>query len=219
MSRRSWPCAAVSGIVVASVWGLSGCGALPLFGGSADLPATLARVVEQGGSFGAAGEGDLEGVAGGTVIDDLEGLSGCWGFVATSSEVESPLALVVAYRFDRENHTFTRWSTMGLEEGGVPLGLALVTIESGQFEVRDESHIVLHVEQLDMDSNLPASWWEGASPENVTQNGEFVPYDRVALVTLSGDRMLLYIDAEEAPASADGSERPIFHAFDCPAER
>lgn len=172
-----------------------------------DVAPELAHVLKNMGNFDIE-DSILLGVTPGTVMDDLHGLSGCWGGLLRGGSGRASPVLVVVYKFDPSDASFTRWTTVAMPDGAAPFGIVAVTTERGHYEIRDDAHIVMYIEQSTIQDNL--GLWQPPEPP-----ADLVFPDRIALVTLSGDRMLLYIDID-VPEEATEAERLVFARFDCP---
>ena len=142
MSGRHRKCiAAASYPVLASIALVAGCTELPPFDQllPADLDPSLAYVYNHADSFAQARDDPLSDVTAGTVKEDLESLSGCWGaYVADVAKGDAPIRvdeydLLV---FEAETHRLTAWN---LENYG---GLAPIVVEqSGNYAITHGSRI------------------------------------------------------------------------------
>jgi hypothetical protein len=192
---------------------VTGCGLGILPTPDIELPATVQFVLENAWSFRSADDDRLRTVEPGAVIDDLAGLSGCWAAVLTPAEHDVGAGFYVVYHFNPEDGNVSRWSFFGMDTGGLFPFAPIITAEHGTYAVSGENTLLLTIERVE--SNLDAEANVSSTLQPVPGPGG--PYERPALVTLSGDAMLLFIDIE-SPAEVD-AEVPwlIFRRFDCPA--
>jgi len=193
---------------------LTGCGLGMLPTPDVDLPSTVQFVLDNAQGFRSAEDDPLQTIDPGTVIDDLADLSGCWATMFTDAEIDVGAAFFVVYRFDPEDGSVTRWSFVGLQTGRLFPLAPVITAEHGTYEITGENTLLLSIERLESNVNEA-----GQVTGTLGPTAPFaVPYERPALVTLSGDSMLLYIDIATADDADEEAERPIFQQFDCPTE-
>ena len=210
---RGWTKAAFTIGFVLAMW-IVGCDAglsVPI---DVRVPPEVQYVFDHVADFRSPADDPLESVEPGTVMDDLAGLSGCWAKMFTEAQVQSGLAFFAVYHFDAAAGTFTRWSLVGLESGGLWPVLPVISAETGVFEVASATTIRMTVQRnfanMDVDTGEVLSELREIPVEREE------PLVRTALVTLDGERMLLYIDTETPEEVDADEERPIFYRFDCP---
>lgn len=178
-----------------------------------EVPDTPRHVLENAADFIASADDPLETIEPGTVVDDLSALDGCWGTAFTETEIQTPLAFFSVYQFDAHAGTYVRWTFYGRRDTGVLWRVVpILSEESGTYELTSDATIEMTNTRLrsnvstdgDILSTLQDSQPDGQIPA------------RSALITLDGDQMLFFIDAETAADVDEQDERPIFFSFDCP---
>ncbi len=182
-----------------------------------DIPTGAARVEAMADAFEQPADHPLLDVPAGTVMDDLGGLSGCWGAYAGPELVTAPLdALVEFYRFDFDAEQMIHQGIQRNAEGG------LWTLIGLDFDVGWEDVYSFRVSGPD---RITVQWLSGRLTSNV-RDAEFPerpedrpdpdPVDRQ--ITLSGDQFRF--GDSEGGTSLDfwGSDRAnlVFFRFDCP---
>lgn len=195
---------------------LSGCGTGLFPPVDVVIPAAVQVVLDNPTAFQAAADDPMQTIEPGTVVDDLNGLTGCWGTVFSGSVSSPPAALFVAYQLDSADGSLTRWSGYVMLDGSGLWPIAqLLSAEVGSFAVTGNSNLVFTVERSFVNIDPNTAQIISTLVENPQFSG---PLDRPALVTLDGDSMLLFIDTETADEVNAADERAIFTRFDCPAE-
>ena len=96
---------------------VSSCGMFPSL--PEDLPPELEAVLSDKATFDLEPSDPLGDVEVGTVVDNLQGLDGCWGFYERDDlRPNPPLSeFITVHVFDNANGTYTRWqlfTTSGL---------------------------------------------------------------------------------------------------------
>ena len=179
-----------------------------------EVPETPQYVLDNTGDFIADASDALESTEPGTVTDDLATLDGCWGSVFTEADVASQLSLYSVYQFDAAETMYVCWTFIGRRDTGElwPL-LPLLSEVTGTYEVTGADTIEMTVTRIRANASSNGAVFM-ATLEEVPIGGQMLT--RTALITLDGDEMLLFIDAESAADVNAEDERPIYIKFDCP---
>ena len=169
------------------------------------LPAPLDWVMQHKETFG-QGDDPFGGAAPGTVMDDLSGLTGCWG----SYELEDPfpgavppIGIYEVYHFDDATKQFTRW----VYTDGVLMMPAIYATDSGTYELLDGGRINCHPDTYsayDMSTRL------GRKIDNPPEGY----FEGELYLTLKGDRLNTADSLE--PDESGEIYRQLFRRFDCP---
>lgn len=171
------------------------------------LPPELQIVVDDPNGFTAQPDDPLADVTPGTLIDDLSGLTGCWGAFeeAEYSLGGTPLtAFYEVYQFDADAGTADRWVfTLGFF-----LVPPVVAVDEGTFSILDDGRIEIRVDRytvVDMRTGVGRQFSDLPDVIAVLEK----------LVTLDGDQVLIavpyYLDEETGEPLGQ-----IFKRFDCP---
>lgn len=177
-----------------------------------EVPATVQAVLDALDAYAAAADGPLATVEPGTVMDDLASLDGCWASVYKRDVLGVGYGFFTVYRFNAADRTFTRWSGVGTEAGQLLPVLPLLSVETGTFAVQSSS--VLRFTNERYFCNLDPITGQVTS-ELREQPAPSTTVTRLALVSLAGDQMLLYIDAETTADIDPLAERPFFRRLEC----
>jgi hypothetical protein len=201
-SRAPWGPVAIATLLVSG-----GCSLPGVPTSATGLPAALQAIVDDPNSFAPSPEDPLADVTPGTVIDDLSGLTGCWGWFeqALCPLSGRPLtAFYEVYRFGTDSGTVSRW----VYTSGVAAIPPVVTVDEGGFTVIGDGRIEIQLDRytiIDMRTGIGREFTE--LPEEIGTLEK--------LITLAGDQLLIadpsYVD--------EGTGQPagrIFTRFDCP---
>jgi hypothetical protein len=176
----------------------------------AGIPAEFQFVLDRAAEFIAPTDDPLQTIAPGTVLDDLSALDGCWGAWTEGTDPSVGFGDVV--HFERAAGHFTRWSGVGTTSGGLAPLFPVVAVEVGSFQVTGPATVLLVTERIQYDVEGPLGPWPSLDPMVEYPLGGI---ERPSLVTLQGDRMLFYLDAERAGDIEEETPRMIFRRFDC----
>jgi hypothetical protein len=168
---------------------------------STELPAELQAVIDAPDAFSADPNDPLAAVVPGTLIDDLGGLTGCWGNCSDGF----PYAVVYeVYQFDAETGLANRWV---LTPGWMFIP-SVIVVDEGTFEVVDTGRIEITLDRYTLSCAIT-----GLGQQFTDLPAEIAVIEK--LVTLSGDELLLaspyYVDEE----TGDPLGR-VFIRFGCP---
>jgi hypothetical protein len=176
---------------------------------SSEPPPELQFVVDHEERFIAGEDHPLKDIIPGTPLDELRGLTGCWGSVfplpgsLNTMLGEFHYTGYGVYRFDVEAGTATQYILLMIDDSPLPWG-GLVE----DLELLDNGRIML--------TSRESQWANGLTGEMVTTRFDS-PTGLPALVSLSGDWMLLKLGAtdmsEEVPPEG---EFMVLRRFDCP---
>ena len=200
-----------SGLLVIAVTAVFGCNTMPPFESllPQELPAALAYVYEHPDAFTQGRDDGLADVTAGKVVDDLAGLSGCWGSYIEDIASEDDMPVRVddysALVFDRAAGEFTWWT---LEDFGGHF--PMVISQTGRFSVVGDDRIQLVMVGVGNYNPLTGEFEEMWSEEEVAME---------CLATLSNGRLkLLMLDAPgyDAPDTSEADYSFVFVRFDCP---
>jgi hypothetical protein len=171
-----------------------------------ELSPELSFVIANKQQFDTQGVQVFAGVVPGTLVDPLEGLTGCWGFYERQQpfgEAVSPVEVFEAYHFDAATGEVERWvlTTSFLI---VP---EIYAWDQGTYTVADDGRLLVTIE-----SYLIADRTAGQA--RISTNLPPAFRDVTKFVTLSGDNALIAgtSDTDETVPS-DGF---VFRRFDCP---
>jgi hypothetical protein len=174
---------------------------------STELPAPLQAIVSDPAAFSTDPNHPLTAVTPGTLVDDLAGLTGCWGYCSDGEMSEqgvSPWAFYEAYQFDAETGLANRW-VLSPRWLLIP---ALMVVDEGTFDVVDTGRIEITLERYTL---TPGGLGFGRQFTELPTEIAVVE----KLVTLSGDELLLaspdYVDEESGVPLGR-----VFVRFDCP---
>lgn len=213
MSTSFWSVSAL-GVSAVAICATGCVGGQPLFSDpDFEAPAVLQYVQDNVGEFLSDPNEPLANVAPGTVIDDLSAIDGCWGALFTA-EV-GPYAFFVAYHFDVENGVFSRYSTLAFSNGAAFLRFHLVSVEEGPFAFVGDNALILTDEHLLSNYDMVNNQITGTLVE-IERDPNSPPVQRDALVTLDGERMLLFIDVAAPEDVTSDSDVLVFQRFECP---
>jgi hypothetical protein len=167
-----------------------------------ELPAELQVVVDDPSSFAQAPGDPLASVAPGTVVDDLGGLTGCWGWY---EEAAGPLvAFYEVYQFDAGNGTVSRW----VFTPGFLLIPSLFALDQGSFTALDDGRI-----EIQLDHYTIIEMRTGIGREFTELPAEIGTAEK--LVTLDGDQLLIAVPYYVDEQTGEPAGR-IFTRFGCP---
>jgi hypothetical protein len=201
-SRRLRTCAAITPLLAAGACFFPG---VPTT--LTQLPAELQLVADDPNTFAAPQDDPLADLTPGTAVDDLSGLTGCWGSFepAEYSLGGAPTGPIYeVYQFDADDGTVSRWVS-------TPAFLVIppvVAIDAGTFSILGEGQIEIHTTRytvIDMRTGLGREFTD--LPEAAATAEK--------LVTLSGDQLLIAVPYYVDEATGEPLGR-IFSRFDCP---
>ncbi len=178
-----------------------GCAGVPFLATTPEVPDILRQLVDNPDVFDSSTTEALHDVAPGDVVDDLHGLSGCWGIVVTPRDAKRPITVYQVYQFVPEAHAFTNWLFFRDSQGVS----GFVFVETGTYQVLDESRISLSREK---------TWATDPFSGDLVE----IPassLSRTALVTLRGEYMMLFDHTENPMDISDREQPPVFRRFDC----
>ncbi len=193
-------------------------GCEPIFAPIQDLPDELTTVVEAKATFAQDEADPLTAVAGGTIVDDLDGLTGCWGTFATIEieadppqvEDESVAALLPdSYPFD-DYEVFVFDTETGemkwliLTEDGWGL-TTMVQVYSGDFTTADGNRLSFTTDEVGFND-----------PETGRIEMAEAVEDYEWLVTLSEDRLKLTFVPNDDQGDDVFRDDLVFKRFECP---
>ena len=202
---KSWQQVISSCLIICAALGISGCaGGLLSALTSSELPAEVAYVVNNKSAFTCTQTDAGQSLEPGTVIDDLDHLTGCWAFVV--EEASKPIRFYFVHHFDVSAGEYTFW-TYQQDDFGL---FSMLATTSGQVAIIDENHIAL-TEQERASFDPFTGGWDQVVPEPE-------PVTDTYLVTVDGDNLLLALDSEEDSQSSDDDDIPFcgIRRFDCP---
>jgi hypothetical protein len=175
-------------------------------------PAPVAHVLGHLPAFEEDVAGAFARVAPATVMDDLTALDGCWASARIRNVFGTEAGPFIVYQFNARERTFTRWTGIATGAGVLWPAVPLLSAESGPYEVNGPALLLMtderHFANTDPETGEITSDLH-EDPEWQTQS------TRPALVTLSGDRMLLYIDARTESEADDEQMLAVFTRFEC----
>ncbi len=182
---------------------LPGCGFV-----QPELPPELVYVVDNEETFLSDPEQVPVEVTPGALVDDLDGLSGCWGAMRLPDE-EMPVKFHAAYHFDAETMHFDWWS---LQRDPVGLNLfSVLILDTGTYEViegPDNEQTVLVVTER----------WVNDPFTGELEKKPLEPQEGIAVFTLDGDYLYEWIgDVPEDGVLPDGEWWYVYRRFECPA--
>lgn len=174
---------------------------------SSELPAQLQAVIDDPAAFSAEPDDPLAAVDPGTLIDDLDGLTGCWGVYSEGAASDQGVlynAFYEVYQFDAASGIANRW-VMTPSWVVIP---SIVVIDEGTYEVVDTGRIQITLERYTLTATITGLGRQFTDPPPAIAVIE-------KLVTLSGDELLLaspdYVDEQ--------TRKPLgrmFLRFECP---
>ena len=174
---------------------------------STELPAELQTVIDDPAAFSADPDDPLAAVVPGTLIDDLDGLTGCWGNYGAGEVSDQGVPYGVfyeAYQFDAETGLANRW-VLTPSWMFIP---SMVVVDEGTYEVVETGRIEITLERYTLTDAAIGLGRQFTDPPI-----EIAVIEK--LVTLSGDELLLaspdYVDEETGDALGR-----VFMRFDCP---
>lgn len=171
------------------------------------VPAELQAVIDDPNAFPADPNGTLADVTAGTLIEDLGGLTGCWGTygnVDVSAEGLEYNVFYEVYQFDADTGLANRWVL-------TPSWLfipAIIMVDEGTYELIGDGRIRITLERYTF-TNMTT----GLSQQYTDLPDTIAVIEK--LVTLSGSQLLLaspdYVD--ETTGEPLGR---VYTRFDCP---
>lgn len=171
---------------------------------SPQIPPELQFVLDQEELFVTKND-PLARVTPGTLMDDLDTLSGCWGQAVTEKDGEPALIkLYSVSRFDADTGKYSSWGLQRDVFGLIPI----LSIQTGTFEVVDDSRLLTIV--LESRANDPRTG-------EVAFAAPFEPpLVRSPLATLSDDALSLWYAEEAENITGDAVQFLVYRRFDCP---
>ncbi|MFQ5806712.1 MAG: hypothetical protein ACE5I3_09705 [Phycisphaerae bacterium] len=200
--RRPWGLVATAASLAAA-----GCFLPGLPTSLTGLPAELQVVIDDPNSFAASPDDPLAALTPGTAVDDLSGLTGCWGWFEEAQYSlggSPPTVFYEVYQFDADVGTANRWVF-------TPTFLLippLVAVDEGSFSVSDQGRI-----EIRLDHYTIIDVRTGSGREFTDLPDAVAIFEK--LITLSGDQLLIggpfLVDEETGEPIGR-----IFTRFDCP---
>lgn len=176
---------------------------------STEPPPELQFVIDHEERFITGEEHPLKDVIPGTPLDELSGLTGCWGSVGPLPGSLNTLFGEFHFtgygvnRFDVEAGTMTQYTLLMIDDSPLPWGISVEDLD-----LVDNGQIVLTLHE--------AQWANGLTGEMETMRFDN-PTGMPALVSLSGDWMLLKLGAAQMSAEVPPEgEFMVLRRFDCP---
>ena len=202
-SLRSVVLTAFSGLTLASL--LGGCVFLPTE--TVSLPAEIELVAANPSTYAPDSDHPLANVTTGTVLDDLSGLTGCWGVYGDGlgeTTFGSTGIFYEVYSFDTAAGQVQRWVL-------TPSWLfipAMLVVDVGTYEVAEAGRIEIMLDNYTLTNLVTGTSQQFDNLPNSVASLE-------KLVTLSGSKLLLaspdYVD--ETTGEPIGR---MYTRFDCP---
>lgn len=172
-----------------------------------EIPAALQIILDNPEQYASDAPFEPAGVAVGTTVDDLAGLTGCWATYNSGRLADSGVVYDVfyeAYQFDAQTGNAVRWVHTPSWFFIPPV----LVIDEGTYELVSEGRIRITLTSYSF-SNLRTRI--GMRYTNVPPTVETIE----KLVTLSGDLLLLaspeYVDEDTGEPLAR-----VYHKFECP---
>ena len=194
---------------VAVAWSMRGCQTVTTFADllPAVLPTPLGPIYAAPQNFDVTVSGPLTSVAPGTVKDDLNGLSGCWGAYTPDAARNDPnqttrIDMYEGARFDPAAGTF-EWPALADYGGQVPA----VVVQKGKYSVHDGNRLTLEITSVTT-YNPDTKQYEASTTGQTAASEQ--------LATLSGNQLRLwYVPAgsNETPTPESGF---TLTRLDCP---
>lgn len=182
--------------------------------GAAEAPAGVSAVKESRKSFADVSDEGLLNTSAGDVIDDLSGLTGCWGAWIPVEDFAG-FEDYEFYCFDMEN---SRFIYQVLQNDPIFTGMYVALQHTYDIDSVAADGITFHLTDMAAWSNV--SGFTGA----IGDFGEFDEMDDLdepttLKITLSGDRFIIHAAADASPdLSAAYRAGVIYLRFDCPPD-
>lgn len=172
-----------------------------------EIPAELQTLMDNPDEFAADAAFEPADTTVGTPVDDLAGLTGCWGTYHSGRLTENGLLYDMfyeAFQFDAETGVVTRWLL-------TPSWLFIppvMVVDEGTYEAVSDGRIRLTITQYTF-TNLQT--WRGHLYTEIPESVGVID----KLVTLSGDQLLMA--SPDYVEESDGILRDrVYHKFTCP---
>jgi len=192
------------GLSAAAAAVIAGCPSSPQIPSSVNLPAAANFVANNPSTF-RNNVGDAPIVTPGTVVDSLNGITGCWGAMAVTSDSEP--ALFSTYSFNSTAGTFEATSWLGPVTGGIQADFPLFTISRGQFFVDDATTVRLVTNTVLSNADAAGNLSSDATNSSTLNP----PITRNLTSTLSGNSWIV------SYAGDDGTTSTLtYRKFACP---
>lgn len=211
-SRRSVVTQFIAGAVLAS---LIGCDSVPEFAAPRVVPDEVAFVRDNSGQFAQSENDPLSDTPAGTVIDDLAGLTGCWGaYSVILAEEGTPLVtagepLLETSELFRIDVSAGEMSFQILQRDALGVLTVVVTYE-GSLTLLDERRAAFDIASIstnDPQTGDVITFGADEFEEPLVWNYVF---------TLEGDRMKAIFSVEGDGESSDDEPEIVYFRFDCP---